>query len=125
MHWAESARYGSGMTGAARWLGVSASHYPERCTGVANLCVPYIARGFAPVNFVPLVDRTIYPEAEFPAGQWEYMFFYEESFPKAQMAFEANVANTVRAIFRAGSSAGKGKPARTALYAAMAVGSAD
>ncbi len=43
------------------------------------------------------------------------MFFYEENFPKAQMAFEANVANTVKAIFRAGSSSGKGKPARTAL----------
>jgi pimeloyl-ACP methyl ester carboxylesterase len=92
-----------------------ASHHPERCRAVANLCVPYIARGFAPVNFVPLVDRTVYLEAEFPAGQWEYMYFYEENFPKAQTVFEANVANTVKAIFRAGSPSGKGKPARTAL----------
>jgi pimeloyl-ACP methyl ester carboxylesterase len=92
-----------------------ASHHPERCRAVANLCVPYIAQGFAPVNIVPLVDRTVYPETEFPAGQWEYMLFYEENFPKAQAAFEANVGNTVRAIFRAGSEAGKGRPARTAL----------
>jgi pimeloyl-ACP methyl ester carboxylesterase len=92
-----------------------ASHYPERCAGVVNLCVPHIAAGFSPVNLVPLVDRTVYPEAEFPAGQWEYMYFYEENFPNAEAAFEANVANTVKAIFRAGNPAGHGKPARTAL----------
>jgi pimeloyl-ACP methyl ester carboxylesterase len=92
-----------------------ASHHPERCSGVANLCVPYIAAGFAPATTIPLVDRNVYPEAEFPAGQWEYMLFYEETFPKAQAAFEANVANTVKAIFRAGNPSGQGKPARTAL----------
>ena len=32
---------------------------------------------------VPLVDRSVYPEAEYPAGQWDYQFFYEESFDKA------------------------------------------
>lgn len=92
-----------------------ASHHPERCSGVANLCVPYLASGFSLPNLVPLVDRIVYPEAEFPAGQWEYMHFYQESFPKALAAFEANVFNTVKAIFRAGNSAGQGKPARTAL----------
>jgi len=92
-----------------------ASHHPERCFGVANLCVPYIPGGFAPATIVPLVDRTIYPEAEFPAGQWEYMFFYQENFAAACAAFDANVLNTAKAIFRAGSAAGKGKPSRTAL----------
>ncbi len=92
-----------------------ASHHPERCFAVANLCVPYIPTGFAPATIVPLVDRTIYPEAEFPAGQWEYMFFYQENFEAARAAFEANVLNTVKAIFRAGSPDGKGKPSRTAL----------
>jgi len=74
-----------------------------------------VAAGFTPANVVPLVDRDVYPEAEFPAGQWEYMLFYEANFDKAQAAFETNVANTVRAIFRAGSAAGQGKPSRTAL----------
>lgn len=92
-----------------------ASHHPERCSGVVNLCVPYIASGFAPANTIPLVDRNVYPEAEFPAGQWEYMLFYEENFPKAQAAFEANVADAVKAIFRAGNPSGQGKPARTGL----------
>jgi pimeloyl-ACP methyl ester carboxylesterase len=91
-----------------------ASHHPERCLGVASLCVPYLARGFAYQNLIPLVDRSVYPEAQYPAGQWDYMLFYEESFDKARAAFEASVRDTVKALFRKGSAGGKGKPSRTA-----------
>ena len=92
-----------------------ASHHEDRCFGVANLCVPYIARGFAPVNVLPLVDRTLYAEAEFPAGQWEYMLFYEENFARARAAFEADIPNTVKVLFRKGNPSYRGKPARSAL----------
>ena len=92
-----------------------ASSHPDRCFGVANLCVPYIARGFAPVNFIPLVDRSVYRESQFPAGQWEYMLFCEENFFKACSTFEANLRNTVKTLFRKGNSAALGKPGRTAL----------
>jgi pimeloyl-ACP methyl ester carboxylesterase len=92
-----------------------ASHFPERCHGVANLCVPYYANGFAPVNFLPYADRALYPEAEFPWAQWEYMAFYRESFDRARTGFEANVANTVKALFRKGNPAGAGTHSRTAL----------
>ncbi|HEY4172659.1 MAG TPA: alpha/beta hydrolase [Rhodopila sp.] len=91
-----------------------ASHHPDRCFGVANLCIPYMPAGFAPANMIGLVDRSVYPEAEFPAGQWDYQLFYEENFDKARLAFEASMADTVSAIFRKGSPAGKGQPARTA-----------
>lgn len=91
-----------------------ASHHPDRCFGVANLCIPYMPAGFAPANMVGLVDRSVYPEAEFPAGQWEYQLFYEENFDKARLAFEASIQDTVSAIFRSGSPAGKGQPSRTA-----------
>ncbi len=91
-----------------------ASHHADRCMAVANLCVPYIPGGFGPANIVPLVDRILYPEAEFPAGQWEYQLFYQESFPAAHQAFEANVRNTVKALFRRGNPL-KGTPSRTAL----------
>jgi pimeloyl-ACP methyl ester carboxylesterase len=92
-----------------------AGHHPDRCFGVANLCVPYMPSGFSPAQTIPLVDRSVYPEAEFPAGQWEYQLFYEENFDKAHSAFEASVADTVKALFRKGSPAGKGQPSRTAL----------
>ena len=91
-----------------------ASHHPERCLGVANLCVPYISTGFAPRALIPLVDRSIYPEATYPAGQWEYQLFYEEHFDLARAGFEASVPNTVKALFRKGNPSAKGKPSRTA-----------
>ncbi len=96
-----------------------ASHHPERCFGVASLCIPYLPDGFALPNLLPLVDRSVYPEAEFPAGQWDYMFFYEESFPKAVAGFEADIRNAVKAIFRSGNPAAKGKPSRTAYMRAQ------
>jgi pimeloyl-ACP methyl ester carboxylesterase len=91
-----------------------ASHHPERCEGVANLCVPYVSEGFTPRSIIPLVDRRVYPEAEFPAGQWDYQLFYEESFPAACAGFEADVPATVKLLFRAGNPAGLGQPAITA-----------
>jgi pimeloyl-ACP methyl ester carboxylesterase len=92
-----------------------ASHHPQQCLGVANLCVPYFAKGFVPDNLTQFVDREVYPEHEFPAGQWEYMLFYRENFEAATKCFDANVVNTVKALFRSGNQKGKGKPARTAL----------
>jgi pimeloyl-ACP methyl ester carboxylesterase len=92
-----------------------ASHHPERCHGVANLCVPYLPKGFAPENIIPLVDRSIYPEAQFPAGQWEYQLFYRENFDLARKGFEHNIKALVKAIYRAGSPDGKGQPAITAF----------
>jgi pimeloyl-ACP methyl ester carboxylesterase len=89
-----------------------ASHHPERCHGVANLCVPYFPKGPGPAD---LIDRAIYPAAEFPAGQWEYQLFYRENFDKARTVFEADIRATAKALFRKGNPDGKGKPSRTAF----------
>jgi pimeloyl-ACP methyl ester carboxylesterase len=91
-----------------------AAHHAERCLAVANLCVPYIAAGFALPNLIPLVDRRIYPEAAYPAGQWDYQCFYEANAARAAAVFEADIGATVRALFRAGNPAARGKPGRTA-----------
>ncbi len=95
-----------------------AQQHPERCHGIANLCVPYIPEGFAPATLIPLADRSIYPEDRFPAAQWDYQLFYEESFAAAQANFEASIRSTVKAAFRAGDPSGKGKPAATAFVRA-------
>ena len=79
---------------------------------VANLCVPYFAKGFCPQELVPYVDRSVYPEAEYPVGQWDYQLHYEENFDAATRAMEADVRATVRALFRKGNPAMRGKPAR-------------
>ncbi len=92
-----------------------ASHHPQRCLGVAGLCVPHLPEGFAPPVLIPLVDRSIYPADLYPAGQWEYQLYYEEHFEDAQRVFEANVLNTVKAMFRKGNPKGRGQPTRFAM----------
>ncbi len=87
-----------------------ASHHPDACVGVANLCVPYFAAGFSPQTIVPLVNRDIYREAEHPVGQWDYQLFYEENFARAQQVFEADVRATVKVQFRKGKPESIGKP---------------
>jgi pimeloyl-ACP methyl ester carboxylesterase len=90
-----------------------ASHHPDRCHAVANLCVPYytIERGLD--HTLTLVDRQLYPVNEYPAGQWDYMRYYEESFAEAIAPMDANVYNFVKLIFRKGNPEGEGKPAMT------------
>jgi pimeloyl-ACP methyl ester carboxylesterase len=91
-----------------------ASHHPERCYGVVSLCIPYLKKGFAAENLIPLVDRAIYPQDMYPAGQWDYILFYEESFEAAHTAFEANTRGSIAALFRRGNAALRGTPSRTA-----------
>ena len=95
-----------------------AQQHPDRCHGVANLCVPYIPEGFAPEKIIPLADRTIYPEDTFPAAQWDYQLFYRENFETAHKTFEADTRATVKALFRAGDPAGVGQPAITSAVRA-------
>lgn len=92
-----------------------AQQHPDRCHAVAALCVPYIPEGFAPETIVPLADRRIYPEATFPAAQWDYMLFYRENFAAACAGFERDIRATVKLLFRAGSPEGRGQPAGTAF----------
>jgi pimeloyl-ACP methyl ester carboxylesterase len=91
-----------------------ASHHPERTAGVVSLCVPYFAEGFTLHSIVPLVDRAIYREDEYPAGQWDYMLYYQESFDAACKGFDDNVRNVVKALFRKGSSDAVANPSLTA-----------
>ena len=95
-----------------------AQHHPQRCHGIANLCVPYFPNGFAVETVVPLANRSVYPADKFPAAQWDYQLFYRENFAVAQAGFESNVGATIRALFRAGDPEAKGKPARTAFVSA-------
>jgi len=90
-----------------------AAHHAGKVAGVASLCVPYLSTGFTPETMVPLVDRTVYPEADYPAGQWDYQLFYEENFDKARAGFEANIRNVVKALFRKGDPSRVGQPAPT------------
>jgi pimeloyl-ACP methyl ester carboxylesterase len=91
-----------------------ASHHPDRCHAVASLCVPYCTLERGLDHTLALVDRELYPENEFPAGQWDYMRYYEESVAEAIAPMDANVYQFVKLLFRKGDPAGEGKRAFTA-----------
>jgi pimeloyl-ACP methyl ester carboxylesterase len=91
-----------------------ASHHHHRCRGVVGLSVPYMARGNALANLTRLVDRSIYPEARYPIGQWDYWLFYREHFSRAAAQMEADVARTFSALYKPSQKNSIGKPAMTA-----------
>jgi soluble epoxide hydrolase / lipid-phosphate phosphatase len=91
-----------------------ASHHPDRCAAVANLCVPYYTLERGLEACVALVDRNVYPVEQYPAGQWEYQLFYQEHFARATAVMEANIDNTVKLFFRKGNPAGQLQPSATA-----------
>ncbi|MFY0253818.1 alpha/beta fold hydrolase [Chitinophaga sp. 30R24] len=91
-----------------------ASQHADKCIGVANLCVSYQPKGFAPANLIPLVNRNIYPEDQYPSGQWDYQLYYESHFTEVQKTFEADLSRTFRTLIRSGDPNGLGKPALSA-----------
>ena len=91
-----------------------ASHHAERCRGVVNLCVPYVAQGLALPNLLPLVDRELYPAGRYPLGQWDYWMFYREHPDRAAREFEADIGATISLLYRTAPRDAVGKPAPTA-----------
>ena len=91
-----------------------ALHHSEMVHGAASLCVPMgLEDGLA--SLLPYVNREIYPESEFPAGQWDYMYFYQESFELAQREMESSPFDLVKLLFRKGDPSGAGQPSNTAF----------
>ena len=91
-----------------------ASHHPRLCRAVVNLCVPYLARGFALPTLGALVDRQLYPEANYPVGQCNYWLHHREDFSSATRGYEGDVERTLGLLFRRATSRSVGRPALTA-----------
>lgn len=92
-----------------------AAQHAARCRAVANLTVPYFARGFGLRSCEPFIDRELYPADEFPVGQFDYWRYYREHFSQVVADFEADVAATFRVLVRAAPPLDPDKPAITAL----------
>lgn len=95
-----------------------ASHHPDRCRAVANLCVPYRTIEIGWDHLISLVDRELYPADNYPVGQWDYQLFYQENLARAVEVFEADTYRLVKALFRKGNPTQAGRPALTAAIRA-------
>lgn len=96
-----------------------AQQHPERCHGIASLCVPYLPEGLSVESALPYANRDIYPADRFPAAQWDYMLFYRENFAAAHQAFDADPRAFVRLAFRASDATSVGQPSMTSMVRAQ------
>jgi soluble epoxide hydrolase/lipid-phosphate phosphatase len=66
-------------------------------------------------ELVSTVNTEIYPADEYPHGQWDYQAYYKTNSADVTRVFEADVENTIKAIYRRGDPASYGKLAQTAV----------
>jgi soluble epoxide hydrolase/lipid-phosphate phosphatase len=88
--------------------------HPEVFRAACGMTVPYGILEFGYEEALKFVNREIYPEDQYPWGQWSYQVFYEQSFDKATEWYEKDSRGFLRAAFTKGNPAGVGKPASTA-----------
>ena len=97
--------------------GALAAHHSKRVRGVVFCSVPYFPDAFALASVLPLVDRDLYPEDQYPDGQWSYYRFYQRHFEQAVADFDADIPASLAAIYRRGDPDSVGKVYRSALVA--------
>lgn len=88
-----------------------ANVHPEVCRAVVGLAVPYRTAEMGLENVLKLVNRDLYPEDEYPYGQWSYMEFYRQSFDKALEWMDKDIPGFLKAILQNGNPATANKVA--------------
>ena len=92
-----------------------AAHYPEKCVAVCGMCVPYRFLEFGLDHIISLTDRSIYPEKDFPDGQWSYVRFHNEQPKEMARQLEINPEASMKLLFAIPNRAEVGKPCATAF----------
>ncbi|KAJ2974765.1 hypothetical protein NQ176_g5879 [Zarea fungicola] len=90
-----------------------ANTHPQVCRAVVGICVPYRALELGLGELTRTVNRDIYPEADYPYGQWSYQKYYEESFQQATDWMERDIRGFLKALFQTPKAVDRTKPART------------
>lgn len=99
--------------GAGVLSGLLATH-PEVCHAAVWMAVPYGTLEYGLQHLLQYVNREIYPEDEYPYGQWDYQAYYEESFEKANAWYEKQIPPLIKIFYRKSSPSVLGTLAHTA-----------
>ena len=92
-----------------------AAHHPELFLGLAVIAVPYRTLELGLDYLVSLVNRDLYPEDEYPYGQFEYMKYYELHPEESVKAYESVTDKISKALYCPHDPSNWGKPSvRTA-----------
>jgi len=79
-----------------------ASHHPEVCRAIVGISVPYRTIEMGLPTLFEAIDRELYPEAEYPHGQWDYQVFYEQSPTAFDQQMQGDPAKCMKAIYSRG-----------------------
>ncbi|KAF4772903.1 hypothetical protein HER10_EVM0005356 [Colletotrichum scovillei] len=90
-----------------------AAQHPEVVKALVNVCVPYRTLDLGLNTILALVDRQVYPEDQYPYGQWDYMRHYEEDFEKAIAWYEKDIEGINKALWQPGKPVHPPKPTFT------------
>lgn len=91
-----------------------AAHHPELFLALAIMAVPYRTIELGLDHLITHVNRDIYPEAEYPYGQFEYMKKYEMDPEESVNAYSAaDVTKLTKVTYIPHDPSQYGKPGRT------------
>ncbi|KAM0541948.1 hypothetical protein ACHAPJ_013010 [Fusarium lateritium] len=90
-----------------------AAHYPEKTVAVAGLARPYHTLELGLEQVLGTVNRQIYPEKEYPYGQYDYQVYFEQSFDQVTKWMETDIPGVLRAVYARGRPEEVGKPSMT------------
>ena len=77
------------------------------------MCVPYHTLEYGLDALLATVNHEIYPNDQFPNGQWDYQAYYITNSDDVNEVFGADIENTIKVLFRCGDPVSYGKPALT------------
>lgn len=95
-------------------VGALAAHEARRARAAVLTSWAYFPGSNSLATLVPLVDRTIYPAAEYPDGQWDYYRYYTTHFDSAVADLDAAPADSLAGIYRPGDPRAVGRVAPSA-----------
>jgi soluble epoxide hydrolase / lipid-phosphate phosphatase len=81
---------------------------------VVGLARPYHTLELGLEEVLPTINRDIFPQQDYPYGQYDYQVFFEKEYEKVTSWFELDPEGVLKAVYMKGKAEEVGKPGATA-----------